>query len=126
MQSNRSRTALAEPATRAEAPEEVSIARRRADSAPPQAELDSFGRRLLLDLDVGLSLARTAHLYPHIVNRLALVWNDAKQLESYLESILITDRTTRMGLDFSVLCELNEIQDVRLSKLRRVPSYSRR
>jgi hypothetical protein len=110
MQSNRSRarTALANAQTAPAASDDVVIARRRAAAGKDQAELDPFGRRLLLDLDMGLSLARTAHLYPHIVNRLALLWNDAEQLEAYLDSVLITDRTTRMGLDFAALCELDQ------------------
>jgi uncharacterized membrane protein YebE (DUF533 family) len=107
------------------AAEDLVIAQRQARSTLDKGELDNFGRRLLLDLDVGLSLARTAHLYPHIVNRLALVWTDAQQLESYLDSVLITDRTGRMGLDFMALCELNEIREVRLPKLYRAPSITR-
>jgi hypothetical protein len=82
------------------------------------SRLDAFGSRLLANLGHGLVLTETARLYPHVVNKLAVVWNDAKSLDDYLDALLYADRNGRAGLDFKAAAELADVRNVRVRLLR--------
>ena len=82
------------------------------------SRLDEFGSRLLERLGPGLVLTETARLYPHVVNKLAVFWNDAKQLDDYLNALLYADRNGRAGLDFKAANELADVRNVRVRLLR--------
>ena len=66
----------------------------------------------------GLVLTETARLYPHVVNKLATVWNDARPLDDYLDALLYADRNGRAGLDFKAAAELADVRNVRVRLLR--------
>jgi hypothetical protein len=74
--------------------------------------------RLLARLPSNLKLSSTAARYPHIVNKLAILWQDAKALDAFINSLLVDDRPDRMGFHFETLAELIEVQQVRLAKLK--------
>lgn len=84
------------------------------------SRLDAFGSRLMTKLSHGLVLTETARLYPHVVNKLAVFWNDAKPLDDYLDALLYADRNGRAGLDFKAAAELADVRNVRVRLLRNV------
>lgn len=111
------RTAARTPAaaTRASATADSPLAPRK---RKPGSQLNDLGFDLLLEPGHGLVLAQTGELYPHIVNKLAVFWNDAEALDTYLNQLLFADRPGREGLDFKAAAELAEVRDVRVRLLR--------
>lgn len=108
-------------ARRPAAPKQAAPAASRPGPAPtrrPGSQLDDLGFDLLLEPGHGLVLEQTAELYPHIVNKLAVFWNDAEALDTYLNKLLFADRPGREGLDFKAASELAEVRDVRVRVLR--------
>ena len=91
---------------------------RSVQSRRPGSLLDDLGFALLLEPGHGLVLEQTAQSYPHIVNKLAVFWNDAESLDAYLNTLLFADRPGREGLDFKAAAELAEVRDVRVRLLR--------
>jgi hypothetical protein len=89
-----------------------------ARAAAVREPLDSFGERLLRELPPNLSLAHTARRYPHIVNKLSLVWNDSRALQQYVNSLLVDDRTDRQGFEFQTLQELTDVRNIRVAALQ--------
>lgn len=80
--------------------------------------LSDAGFALLLEPGPDLTLEQTGQRYPHIVNRLALLWNDAQALDAYLLSLLLTDRNDRAGLAFEAVIELTNVRTLRVGRLR--------
>ncbi len=54
----------------------------------------------------------TARRYPHVVNRLAALWDDPREVAAYLQDLLLPSRPGRMGFSFDVLTELSDLQDL--------------
>lgn len=54
----------------------------------------------------------TARRYPHIVNKLAAVWDVPHELAAYLKELMISSRPGRSGFSFDVLTELSDLQDL--------------
>jgi hypothetical protein len=84
--------------------------------APPSApnpvreQLDEAGRALLKQLAGKLSLRRTAHDFPHVVNRLAPFGYRPAQMVRGIDNLLIDDRPDRQGFPFAVVTELSELR----------------
>lgn len=85
--------------------------RRRMEILEPRA------LRLLKELPEQASLEYTAENFPHVVNRLAGVWNDAKLLKQYIGKLMIDDRGGRAGFPFEALDEIVRVRDYRLEQL---------
>lgn len=52
----------------------------------------------------------TAQRHPHVINRLALVWNDAPRLAEQFQELLLSSRIDRKGFALEVLEELLTLQ----------------
>ena len=85
--------------------------------ATVRESLNAFGEQLLRGLPPTIRLDHTAARYPHIVNKLAVVWNDAGVLSKYLHSLLVDDRIRRQGFEFETLSELTDVRNFRLAVL---------
>lgn len=94
--------------------------------APVREPLNSWGERLLAELPPTIRLDFTAKRYPHIVNKLAVIWNDARELTSYINNLLVDDRANRQGFEFETLNELADVRNVRIAALRAWQSNPRR
>ncbi len=88
------------------------------DPARPREQLNQWGQALVDKLPPGLTLDYTSSRYPHIVNRIAVLWDDARALGQYLENLLLDDRKDRQGFAFEALMELTSVKDTRLAELR--------
>lgn len=55
--------------------------------------------------------------YPHVANRLAELWQQPEQCETYLKSLIMLDRPTRQGFAFDAAAELNRLLDYYTSVL---------
>lgn len=75
--------------------------------------------RFLNELPFKLSLTDTAIRYPHIVNKLCVLWYAPRELNAYLTEVLVTDRARRKGLDFEAARELAAMREYVLDDLRR-------
>ena len=80
--------------------------------------LDVYGQNLLGRLPPGTSLEMTREYFPHVINRLALVWDDPKGLRAIVDDLLVDDRPQREGFPLAVLNELSEVRDARLAILQ--------
>lgn len=87
-------------------------------AAPPREPLNAWGAELARNPPNGVKLSFTAAHYPHVVNQLAVFWNDWRALLRYVDSLLMDDRVQRKGFDFEALDELTGIKNVRVRQLR--------
>jgi hypothetical protein len=74
--------------------------------------------KFLNELPFKLSLMDTAVRYPHIVNRLCILWYAPRELNTYLTEVLVTDRPDRQGLAFESARELAAMREYVLDDLR--------
>jgi hypothetical protein len=77
----------------------------------PRGEpLHRLGYDLLRTLPDGVSPYATAEYYPHVVNRLAWLWNDLPAFDAELERLLREDRADGTGFPKPIIDELQTIQ----------------
>ena len=86
------------------------LAAQPAKRAPPDP-LNNLGHALLQNLPEGVGLSFMAEHFPHVVNRLALLWTDKARLNQYIDSLIVADRAIRRGFAFQALEELTEIRN---------------
>lgn len=82
--------------------------------------LNRDGQQLLRSLPPALRLSYTAARYPHIVNRLAILWNDSRELSRYIDGLLVDDRANRQGFEFETLNELADVRNIRVAAMQRM------
>lgn len=80
--------------------------------------INGWGQQLLDDLPSGCRLDFTAEHYPHVVNKVAVIWNDLTQLTRYLDGLLLADRNNRQGFAYEALMELTNLREARIAELR--------
>ena len=68
---------------------------------------------LLARLPPEVPLAQTAAEFPHVVNRLSVLWDDPGAFRKAIDDLLLDDRRQRQGFPFKVLLELTELRDFR-------------
>lgn len=49
--------------------------------------------------------------FPHILERIALVWDEPARLREELQTLLVNDREARQGFPFAVIQELHGLHD---------------
>jgi hypothetical protein len=96
-----------------EAPKDAALV-----TSKPREDLTQEAFKLLARLPKHLALSATARSYPHIVNKLALVWSDSKALDHYINNLLVDDRPNRVGFEFKTMQELTELRASRVVQLR--------
>jgi hypothetical protein len=80
----------------------------------PRERLSEAAKALMNSLPDSLSVSAIALDYPHVLNRLAVVWPYEKAFEQELWALLFDDRADREGFPFSVEDELLALQAYRL------------
>lgn len=85
--------------------------------------LDPRALRVMQQLPGDASLDYTAENFPHVVNRLAALWDDARRLSDYIEKLMIDDRGGRAGFPFEALQELADVREIRLAQLSGKRTY---
>ena len=80
----------------------------------PRARLSDDAKALMNALPDRLSVSAIALDYPHVLNRLAIVWPYEKAFEQELWGLLFDDRPDREGFPFAVEDELLALQAYRL------------
>ena len=80
----------------------------------PRERLSEGAKALMNALPESLSVSAIALDYPHVLNRLAIVWPYEKAFEQELWGLLFDDRPDREGFPFSVEGELLALQAYRL------------
>jgi len=72
--------------------------------------LERDGERWLKSLPVTVRPVITAKRHPHIVNKLAKIWDRPAALAAYMDDLLISQRPGRRGFAMEVLEELMDLQ----------------
>jgi hypothetical protein len=94
---------------------------------PPLRETLSQEAQIFMSrLPPSVKLTATAARYPHILNKLATLWNDSKALDAFLINLLVDDRPNRVGFEFTALEELVEVRNTRLAQLKAFEKFSGR
>jgi hypothetical protein len=73
--------------------------------------LSAEALRLLAANEVVRRLHAIATAYPHLLNRLAEVWDVPESVECYLEGLLLTSRSDRRGFPPAVVTELTDLRE---------------
>jgi len=93
--------------------------RRRQDDSP--AETSDAVMRWLARLPANLRPLALTRQYPHIASRMAELWRQPEQCETYLKSLIMLDRPARQGFAFDAAAELNRLLDYYTSVLHPRP-----
>jgi hypothetical protein len=72
--------------------------------------LEREGERWLKSLPVTVRPVITAKRHPHIINKLAKIWDRPAVLAAYMDDLLISQRPGRRGFAMEVLEELMDLQ----------------
>lgn len=107
-------------------PASVTLQTQETTPPPLREALRQEAHIFLSSLPPTLKLAATAARYPHIVNKLAVVWNDSKALDAFLTNLLVDDRPNRVGFEFSALEELVDVRNTRLAQLKAFEKFNGR
>jgi hypothetical protein len=68
---------------------------------------------------MGLRVPSLANAFPHVLNRLADVWEDARATEAFFDDLLLPSRSGRKGFDQRALQELLALRDHHTRRLVR-------
>ena len=96
--------------------------RRRSDKArsPGQPELLGLHATQLLGvLPPEMRLVALRGEYPRILNHIAALWDEPRELDRYFESLMIDARGGRRGFPFRVIAEIAELRSYRARLGRR-------
>jgi hypothetical protein len=84
----------------------------------PAVELSREAVRLLLALKAVRAIRALPSRYPHVLNKLAGLWDTAAEAERYLAELLLTSRSGRQGFPSDVV---NELMFLRGRNAKRLP-----
>ena len=85
---------------------------------PPREPLSGAATSLLKALPADAAIPGTARDFPHVLNRIAEVWSDARAFGRLIDGLLIDDRPNRDGFPASVILELDALRQHRMRLLR--------
>lgn len=78
--------------------------------APKTAGLSDGGARLVAAAQTEAPLPQTVARFPHVINKLAEVWEIPNAFEAVIEELIFTERPQRQGFPPEVLRELTELR----------------
>lgn len=73
----------------------------------PPAALSASARTLMRQLEGKVPLGNVADQYPRLMNRVAELWDQPRELEAYFGELITDSRGNRQGFPFQVLKEVN-------------------
>jgi len=80
--------------------------------APQFGGLSGIAEEWLASLPPRYQPMSTAQRHPHVVNRLAALWDQPARLPAYFDELLLSDRPGRAGFSFEVLTELGDLRSL--------------
>ncbi len=87
-----------------------------ADGQPKRTELSPDAVALLAQLPPRLRLPTLPGAFPHIVNRLAQVWQRPGEFERYMQELMLDSRGNRHGFPLEVVAELTALREYHQSR----------
>jgi hypothetical protein len=78
---------------------------------PEDLRLSTAGEAFLASLDETVRPAQLAVRYPRIVNKMAQLWRQPRQMDRYLDELLMDTRGKRQGFPLQVLGELVALKE---------------
>jgi hypothetical protein len=92
--------------------------RLRKSQAPRDRSVNAMGWAWLEELPPEVRPHELPILFPHIVNRMALVWSDREEAMTYLLELMVDDRGDRRGFPMKIAQELAQLREWREQVLR--------
>jgi hypothetical protein len=73
--------------------------------------LSEGAARILAELPAAVAPTQLAACFPHIVNRIASLWKIPRQMDPYLDSLVIDQRGGRQGFPAPIAWEILRLKD---------------
>ena len=99
-----------------------SDAERRAPITRADILLSEEASLFLASLPAEVAPAKLADAFPHIANKIASLWKIPRQLDPYLDSLIIDDRGGRQGFPAPIAWEILRLKDYYQSVVYPMPS----
>ena len=80
-------------------------------------EISSAGWALLASIEESARPKELAELFPRIINRMAELWRNSRQMNLYFEELLTSNRLARKGFPLSIIQELCTLKDYYQTKV---------
>lgn len=80
--------------------------------APQACGLSGIAEEWLASLPPRYQPLATAQRHPHVVNRLAALWERPLSLPAYFDELLLSNRPGRAGFSFEVLTEIADLRSL--------------
>ena len=91
-------------------PDELESERVTPAAEKPRMTLTPSASALFAKLRQPLGLS-TLERYPHVLNRIAELWNRPQELDHYFRELSIDDRRDRQGFPLEAIAELSRLQN---------------
>ena len=73
--------------------------------------LTDVGRELLRDPKIAEMMPNVIRDFPHVVNNLAALWRDPRQLDGLFDKLLLADRPGRQGFPLAAVAEISDLRN---------------
>jgi hypothetical protein len=89
----------------------VDYSKRRHQPEKDDLELSPAGLTWLASIEQSSRPIRLAAAFPRIVNRMAKLWKQPRQMDRYFEELLADTRGNRKGFPLNILMEMSTVKD---------------
>lgn len=89
----------------------VDYSKRRHQPERDDLELSAAGLTWLASIEQSARPIKLAAAFPRIVNRMAKLWKQPREMERYFEELLADTRGNRKGFPLNILMELSTLKD---------------
>ena len=96
---------------------QVDYSKLRSQQEKEKIEISSAGRALLASIEESARPKELAAMFPRIINRMAELWRNSRQMNLYLEELLTSNRLARKGFSLSIIQELCTLKDYYQTKV---------
>ena len=102
-----------------DAPDEERPQGQQDPACPPPGRLSRAAVRLLLSLKMARSVPTLATRYPHVLNRLAELWEGVEETEAYVVELMLAQRDKRKGFDLAAIQEIAALAELHRRRMPR-------
>ena len=90
---------------------QVDYSKRRHQPEKDDLELSAAGLTWLASIEQPARPIKLAAAFPRIVNRMAKLWKQPREMDRYFEELLADTRGNRKGFALNILMELSTLKD---------------
>ena len=96
---------------------QVDYSKRRHQPEKDDVELSAAGLTWLASIEQPARPIKLAAAFPRIVNRMAKLWKQPREMDRYFEELLADTRGNRQGFPLKILMELSTLNDYYKTKM---------